>query len=90
MGKRNHTPKADYSQQTPNRRRSARSRPVTNDLPVPRSVPEDIATDRGYVALQISGLSDLMRSAAAEDHLSPEAVFFVTTALDDLAVRLTR
>jgi hypothetical protein len=84
MGKRNHTPKTDSGQRTPNKRRPARSRQVTS------SVPEDIVTDRGYLALQVSGLSDLLGSAAAEEPLSPEAVFFVATALDDVAGKLSR
>ena len=64
--------------------------PVVAELPVPRSLPEDIAKDPGYLALRLTGLSDLVRSASAEDQLSPEAGFFVAATLDDVAARLAR
>jgi hypothetical protein len=57
---------------------------------MPRACPEDIAQDPGYLALRLTGLSDLVRGAAAEDHLSPEAGFFVAATLDDVAARLAR
>jgi hypothetical protein len=63
---------------------------ATRSDAVPPPLPEDIATDPGYLALRLTGLSDLVRGAAAEDQLSPEAGFFVAATMDDIAGRLSR
>jgi hypothetical protein len=62
---------------------------ATRSGAVPPPLPEDIANAPGYLALRLTGLSDLVRAAAAED-LSPEAGFFVAATLDDVTARLTR
>ena len=52
--------------------------------------PEDIANAPGYLALRLTGLSDLLRGAAVEEGLTREAGFFVAATLDDVAARLAR
>jgi hypothetical protein len=62
---------------------------TTRSGAVPPPMREDITNAPGYLALRLTGLSDLVRGAA-EDQLSPEAVFFVAATIDDVAARLAR